>query len=187
MKHSFMKRLMALALVIVSLFSVTAMAAAETKYVDVPQGPGYTVNIRKTASTSGTKLGAITYGSAVTVVGTSGDWTQIQCYDASNGKTYGESSDAFIKTEFLSSSISSDCYWIVRYGTIDHRYTNSVKNGCAALQEDLNEVLGLDLSTDGICGNATVAAIKDFQRQYNLTVDGIAGNRTKEYLYKVTH
>lgn len=187
MKKSFIKRLVALALVIVSLFSMTAMAAAETMYVNVPQGPSYTVNIRKTANIGGTWLGAITYGSAVTVLGTSGDWTQIKCYDASNGKSYGESTNAFIKTEFLSSTIPSNCYWIARYGTTDHRYTNSVKTGCAALQEDLNDDLGLNLTTDGICGNATVAAIRQFQQKYGLTVDGIAGNLTKEYLYKVTH
>lgn len=50
---------------------------------------------------------------------------------------------------------------------------NDVKN----LQAKLNKV-GHNLEVDGICGNATVAAIKDFQEKYNLTVDGQAGKNT---------
>ena len=34
------------------------------------------------------------------------------------------------------------------------------------------------LEVNGICGNATVTAIKDFQTKYNLTVDGQAGKNT---------
>lgn len=50
---------------------------------------------------------------------------------------------------------------------------NDVKN----LQAKLNKV-GYKLEVDGICGNATVAAIKDFQKKYNLAVDGQAGKNT---------
>lgn len=50
---------------------------------------------------------------------------------------------------------------------------NDVKN----LQAKLNKV-GHNLEVDGICGNATVSAIKDFQEKYNLTVDGQAGKNT---------
>ena len=50
---------------------------------------------------------------------------------------------------------------------------NDVKN----LQAKLNKV-GHNLEVDGICGNATVSAIKDFQTKYNLTVDGQAGKNT---------
>lgn len=45
------------------------------------------------------------------------------------------------------------------------------------LQTKLNK-LGYKLDIDGICGNATVAAIKDFQKKYNLTIDGQAGKNT---------
>lgn len=50
---------------------------------------------------------------------------------------------------------------------------NDVEN----LQAKLNKV-GYKLEVDGICGNATVAAIKDFQTKYNLAVDGQAGKNT---------
>lgn len=45
------------------------------------------------------------------------------------------------------------------------------------LQTKLNKV-GYNLEVNGICGNATVAAIKDFQKKYNLAVDGQAGKNT---------
>ncbi|MBR2493288.1 MAG: glycoside hydrolase family protein [Paludibacteraceae bacterium] len=43
------------------------------------------------------------------------------------------------------------------------------------LQQDLNYVLGLNLATDGVVGNKTVEAIKQFQKKYGLTVDGLYG------------
>lgn len=50
-------------------------------------------------------------------------------------------------------------------------------NNVKTLQTKLNKV-GYKLKVNGICGNATVAAIKDFQEKYNLTVDGQAGKNT---------
>lgn len=52
------------------------------------------------------------------------------------------------------------------------------------LQTKLNKV-GYKLEVDGICGNATVAAIKDFQKKYNLAVDGQAGKNTVTKLNSV--
>ena len=45
------------------------------------------------------------------------------------------------------------------------------------LQTKLNK-LGYKLDIDGSCGNATVAAIKDFQKKYSLKADGKAGKNT---------
>lgn len=179
-----MKKILALALVVMSVLAISIPALAETtNYVKV-QGPGYTVNIR---NASGSKIGAITHGSAVYVLGTSGTRKQIRCHDASTGKDYGVSSNAYIEAEFLSSTIPADTLWITRYGTVDHKYTDRRKQGCEELQHDLNIALGLSLTEDGICGTNTVNAIRSFQSQNGLTNDGIAGNRTKEYLYKLTH
>lgn len=50
-------------------------------------------------------------------------------------------------------------------------------NDVKTLQIKLNKV-GYKLEVDGICGNATVAAIKDFQKKYNLAADGQAGKNT---------
>lgn len=57
-------------------------------------------------------------------------------------------------------------------------------NDVKTLQTKLNKV-GYKLEVDGICGNATVAAIKDFQKKYNLAVDGQAGKNTVTKLNSV--
>ena len=48
---------------------------------------------------------------------------------------------------------------------------NEVKN----LQSDLNYVMGIKLATDGIFGVGTENALKNFQKKYKLTIDGIYG------------
>lgn len=47
----------------------------------------------------------------------------------------------------------------------------------ASLQQALNS-LGADLVVDGVFGAQTKRAVKNFQRQHRLVVDGIAGNQT---------
>ena len=46
------------------------------------------------------------------------------------------------------------------------------------LQEGLNRFGNYNLDTDGIFGDKTKAAVTDFQKKNNLTVDGIAGENT---------
>lgn len=57
-------------------------------------------------------------------------------------------------------------------------------NDVKTLQTKLNKI-GYKLEVDSICGNATVAAIKDFQKKYNLAVDGQAGKNTVTKLNSV--
>ncbi len=45
------------------------------------------------------------------------------------------------------------------------------------LQTDLNR-LGFSVNVDGTFSDATVAAVMEFQKQQNLTVDGIVGPQT---------
>lgn len=47
-----------------------------------------------------------------------------------------------------------------------------------ALQENLNKVMAAGLEVDGIFGSKTEAAVKKFQKKYNLTIDGIYGPKT---------
>lgn len=76
----------------------------------------------------------------------------------------------------------------IKSGSSTNTYTTTVTtknwieygdkgNDVTILQTKLNKV-GYKLEVDGICGNATVAAIKDFQTKYNLAVDGQAGKNT---------
>ena len=58
---------------------------------------------------------------------------------------------------------------------------NDVKN----LQNLLNYVYGPDLKVDGIFGATTEAAVKRFQKEYGLTVDGIAGPNTLNRLNQI--
>ncbi len=50
------------------------------------------------------------------------------------------------------------------------------------LQKELNMVIGCDLDTDGIPGNLTRNCVRDFQRKYGLTVDGLVGKQTRNKL-----
>lgn len=53
------------------------------------------------------------------------------------------------------------------------------------LQNALNYIYGLDLKVDGIFGLQTEATVKRFQKDYNLVVDGIVGDKTWTRLVEV--
>lgn len=50
------------------------------------------------------------------------------------------------------------------------------------VQQSLNRVLGVRLAVDGVMGRQTRSAIRSFQQQRGLTVDGIPGSRTERAL-----
>ena len=52
------------------------------------------------------------------------------------------------------------------------------------LQKKLNEIGNYGLDTDGIYGDKTQAAVKDYQQKNSLKVDGVAGDETFGSLYK---
>lgn len=52
----------------------------------------------------------------------------------------------------------------------------------SALQSNLNNCAGQSLSTDGIFGSGTAAAVRAFQSSKGLTVDALVGNGTKSAL-----
>lgn len=176
------KKFLALALVIVSVLAVAAPALAATKmYVTVPQGPGNTVNVRNSAG--GSVVTTLTHGSAVNADAASGGYNKVSFYNPKTKTSY----TGYIQSTFLTSTIPSNTAWITYYGTVDYKLTTGTKyEGCKKLQHDLNTLLKLSLVEDGICGQNTVNAIKQFQGAYNLTQDGVAGNMTKEYLHKLT-
>ena len=69
----------------------------------------------------------------------------------------------------------------------DQLGTDTMRKGAdgesvTALQSALNEKMGLSLDTDGKFGPLTLSAVKDFQRQNGLAVDGIVGTDTRAAL-----
>lgn len=69
--------------------------------------------------------------------------------------------------------------------SVDGIYGSNTNNKLILCIKDLQNLLnnkGYNLSVDGIVGNATLNAIKDFQSKNGLSVDGIAGTKTFEKL-----
>ncbi|MBQ2680229.1 MAG: spore cortex-lytic enzyme [Firmicutes bacterium] len=62
----------------------------------------------------------------------------------------------------------------------------STGNGVREIQERLSKLDLYNGAIDGIYGPATTQAVRDFQRQKGLTIDGIAGNMTLEALGIIT-
>jgi outer membrane immunogenic protein len=52
------------------------------------------------------------------------------------------------------------------------------------VQRSLNQILGMDLDVDGIMGRQTRGAVRSFQTEAGIGVDGIAGPRTEDALIK---
>lgn len=76
----------------------------------------------------------------------------------------------------LTSAYTADAKNIVKGDT---------KQNITAVQTRLKELGYYKISVDGIWGPKTLAAVKNFQRDYGLTVDGIVGARTEKAL-KIT-
>jgi hypothetical protein len=62
---------------------------------------------------------------------------------------------------------------LIRYGATGY--------AVEAIQRDLNRH-GFDLDTDGIFGPKTEAAVRRFQREHSLVIDGIVGRKTRRAL-----
>ena len=72
----------------------------------------------------------------------------------------------------------------LKYGKVSAVSGNLKKgskgNGVKALQDALNKTINAGLAVDGDFGKKTQAAVKQFQKKYKLTVDGVVGNQTKK-------
>ena len=55
----------------------------------------------------------------------------------------------------------------------------------STLQKRLNQRINAQLDVDGIFGNATKSAVKEFQSMYPIKVDGVVGPVTWRYLWTV--
>lgn len=62
------------------------------------------------------------------------------------------------------------------------RTAESRKKDVRWLQESLNKILGIDLVVDGLYGEKTKVAVREFQQKYRLQIDGVAGPMTRKKL-----
>lgn len=157
-----------------------------TMYVNVPVAE--TVNVREEPDRNSRVLFTLPRGAQVTT------WGTFKSTDGRNEQYYGindsKGRDGCIKSEFLSSTyVDPGQPWLVRYGSTVWKRTlheNSSYSAVATLQRDLRADGYTSITNaDGYYGPITEAAVKAFQSNNNLTVDGICGNSTKEKLWNL--
>ena len=126
--------------------------------------------LREKASSTSDALQTLPKGTKLEVLGKSGSWFKV---------TYGKYTGYVYKTyvsvtKTASSSSSSSSATRLEKGSTG----SDVKD----LQTKLKKLGYYDAYVDGDYGDTTVAAVKAFQKKYNLTADGIAGKETLKKL-----
>ena len=126
--------------------------------------------LREKASSTSDALQTLPKGTKLEVLGKSGSW-----YKVTYGKYTGYVYKTYVSvTKTASSSSSSSSTTRLEKGSTG----SAVKN----LQTKLKKLGFYNASIDGDYGDTTVAAVKAFQKKYNLTADGVAGSETLKKL-----
>ena len=126
--------------------------------------------LREKASSTSDALQTLPKGTKLEVLGKSGSW-----YKVTYGKYTGYVYKTYVSvTKTASSSSSSSSTTRLEKG--------STGSDVKELQTKLKKLGYYDAYVDGDYGDTTVAAVKAFQKKYNLTADGIAGKETLKKL-----
>ena len=126
--------------------------------------------LREKASSTSDALQTLPKGTKLEVLGKSGSW-----YKVTYGKYTGYVYKTYVSvTKTASSSSSSNSATRLEKGSTG----SDVKD----LQTKLKKLGYYDAYVDGDYGDTTVAAVRAFQKKYNLTADGIAGKETLKKL-----
>ena len=129
--------------------------------------------LREKASSTSDALQTLPKGTKLEVLGKSGSW-----YKVTYGKYTGYVYKTYVSvTKTASSSSASSSATRLEKGSTG----SDVKD----LQTKLKKLGYYDAYVDGDYGDTTVAAVKAFQKKYNLTADGIAGKETLKKLDSV--
>ena len=129
--------------------------------------------LREKASSTSDALQTLPKGTKLEVLGKSGSW-----YKVTYGKYTGYVYKTYVSvTKTASSSSSSSSATRLEKGSTG----SEVKD----LQTKLKKLGYYDAYVDGDYGDTTVAAVRAFQKKYNLTADGIAGKETLKKLDSV--
>ncbi len=162
------KKLLTLALVIVSILGIAAPALAAN--FNSSQVVGGSLNLRSSASTSSTILARIPSGTYINVADYNDDWLSVT-YNGSNGYVMRQYVDTSRSTNRTKVDVFSN-NTLVRGHTGRYIYN---------LQHYLNRY-GAGLTCDGVFGPATETAVKNYQSSHGLSSDGQAGSNTKDSL-----
>ena len=126
--------------------------------------------LREKASSTSDALQTLPKGTKLEVLGKSGSW-----YKVTYGKYTGYVYKTYVSvTKTASSSSSSSSATRLEKGSTG----SDVKD----LQTKLKKLGYYDAYVDGDYGDTTVAAVKAFQKKYNLTADGVVGSETLKKL-----
>ncbi len=186
MKKNFFARIIAIALVAMSLVAVAIPAFADHPYYYVKVTPGTTLNVRNGVGTDYKVIKKLKYGTFVKSLhhyqpANDYAWDEIVTQD-------GSSIQGYVQSRFLSLTKPDD-EWIVRYGGPSLKYAPSDYNTYVVnLQRDLYDAGYTSVgNADGKFGDKTRTAVKNFQRNNSLTADGIVGDKTKKALWQKLH
>ena len=166
MMNSGLRRLLAGAVALMLLGCSSALA-------DTATVTARKLILREKASSTSDALQTLPKGTKLEVLGKSGSW-----YKVTYGKYTGYVYKTYVSvTKTASSSSSSSSTTRLEKGSTG----SDVKD----LQTKLKKLGYYDAYVDGDYGDTTVAAVKAFQKKYNLTADGIAGKETLKKLDSV--
>ena len=129
--------------------------------------------LREKASSTSDALQTLPKGTKLEVLGKSGSW-----YKVTYGKYTGYVYKTYVSVTKTSSSSSSS-------SSTTRLEKGSTGSDVKDLQTKLKKLGYYDAYVDGDYGDTTVAAVKAFQKKYNLTADGIAGKETLKKLDSV--
>lgn len=171
------KKILALALVIVSILTISVSALAASGTVDTSHGatPGGSVNYYSgyttTVSTSGlSKKGMLNDGASITVTSVNSHWYRFTVSGATR----------YILRQFVR---VSGYEWEIRYGTMELNLGCSWTRYVKQMQTDLTDLGYNTNGTDGAFGSDTRDALIDFQTANGLSTDGRCGPASKAALY----
>ena len=129
--------------------------------------------LREKASSTSDALQTLPKGTKLEVLGKSGSW-----YKVTYGKYTGYVYKTYVSVNKTASSSSSS-------SSATRLEKGSTGSDVKDLQTKLKKLGYYDAYVDGDYGDTTVAAVKAFQKKYNLTADGIAGKETLKKLDSV--
>ena len=137
------------------------------------------VNLRKAASTTSTRLGTIGSGKTIEVLSSDGTFLRVNAL----GQTgYVMAEYVNVPVQYLPGTVlSADAAAQQKYTSLQYGSSGALVK---ALQEALQELGFLSSAADSVFGVNTVNALKNFQSKNGLREDGIASPEVQKLIYE---